>query len=230
MPTFDLILFDLDGTLIDTAPEIAATVNDVLKGEGLAPLPMVDIRNWIGHGARETLRKAYAARTGQSLSGVDDIETLDRLFAQFARHHASRVGTASALFPGVRESLHALRQQGQAMAMVTNKEARFVDALLRAHGLSDWFSPVVAGDTLPVRKPDPRTVRYCLEYHAIAPAHAVLVGDSAVDVATARNAGVRCWAVSYGYNGGMPIESAGPDRVIPSLATLLDASSARSAA
>jgi phosphoglycolate phosphatase len=230
MSTFDLMLFDLDGTLIDTAPEIAATVNDVLSGEGLTPLPMADIRNWIGHGARETLRKAYAARTGDSLLGAGDVGTLDRLFAQFARHHASRVGTASTLFPGVGESLRALRRQGQAMAMVTNKEARFVDALLRAHGLSAWFSPVVAGDTLPVRKPDPRTVRYCLEHHAVAPGRAVLVGDSTVDVATARNAGVRCWAVNYGYNGGMPIESAGPDRVIGSLAALLDVGSARSAA
>ncbi len=222
MAQFDLILFDLDGTLIDTAPEIADTINDVLRDEGIAPVSLEEVRNWIGHGARETLRQAYAVRTGANLLSAREVAVLDRLFAQFARHHARRVGTHSTLFAGVRDTLQALRQQERAMAMVTNKEGRFVDALLRAHGLSGWFAPVVAGDTLPVRKPDPRTVRHCLQHCGVAPKHALLVGDSAVDVETAHAAGVSCWAVSYGYNAGRPIAEARPDRVIDSLAELIE--------
>ncbi|TJY64830.1 phosphoglycolate phosphatase [Sinimarinibacterium sp. CAU 1509] len=229
MPQFDLILFDLDGTLIDTASEIADTINDVLSDEGIAPLPLSEVRNWIGHGARETLRQAYAARTRRSLLSLRDAAVLDRLFAQFARHHARRVGTGSTLFAGVRETLQELRRRGQIMALVTNKEGRFVDALLQSHGLSGWFAPVVAGDTLPVRKPDPRTVRHCLQHCGVAPSRALLVGDSAVDVATARAAGVSCWAVSYGYNAGRPIAEARPDRVIDSLAELIEVRGATAA-
>ncbi|MDD3764595.1 MAG: phosphoglycolate phosphatase [Nevskiales bacterium] len=213
----DLVLFDLDGTLVDTAPEIAETVNDVLAAEGMEPLPEADIRAWIGHGARTTLAQAYASRSAQSLDAVLGGSEIDRLFAAFARRHAEHVGTRSRLYPGVLTGLSRLAQMGIALALVTNKESRFVDAVLSVHGLSGRFEPVVAGDTLPVRKPDPAVIRYCLERHGTVPDRALLVGDSSVDVAVARAAGIGCWAVPYGYNGGRPIAEACPDRIVASI-------------
>lgn len=220
---FDLIMFDLDGTLVDTAGEIGDTVNEVLRTLGLPPVDESQVRGWIGQGSRELLARACAHVTGLPLEEVHLSGTMESVMEMYTRFHQRRIGTRSAVYPGVAETLAGLTQRGVGLAVVSNREARFTEGVLRAHGLRAWFDPVVSGDTLPVRKPDARMIQHVLDLHRVAPQHALMVGDSAVDTHTARNAGVACWAVPYGYNGGIPIEQAGADRIIADLTAVLDA-------
>jgi phosphoglycolate phosphatase len=218
-----LIAFDLDGTLVDTAAEIADTVNDVLQTEGLASLPEATIRDWIGRGAREVVARAYAVRAGIAQGKQrGDAGHLDTMMVAYARFHAARCGTRSRLFPDVESTLIALRALSIKLAVVTNKEESFARQLLEAHGILDFFDPIVGGDTLPTRKPDPAPLRHCLEVHGIPPGRALLVGDSELDVRTARAAGVRSVVVPYGYNGGKAIASCEPDLIIATVAELLN--------
>jgi len=220
---FDLFMFDLDGTLVDTAGEIADTVNDVLRELRLPAVSEAQVRGWIGQGSRELLVRACAHAAGRSETELRVSDTLEPLLQMYTRFHERRCGTRSQVYPQVEATLSALQRRDLALAIVSNREHRFAEAVLRSHGLSRYFDPVVAGDTLPVRKPDPRVIEHCLQRHRVPPQRALMVGDSAVDVAAARNAGVRCWMVPYGYNGGRPIEAAAPDRIIPDLSALLAA-------
>jgi phosphoglycolate phosphatase len=220
---FDLLMFDLDGTLVDTAGEIADTVNDVLRELRLPAVSDAQVRGWIGQGSRELLVRACAHAGGRAEAELRDSARLEPLLELYTRFHQQRCGTRSQVYPQVEATLSALRRRDMALAIVSNREQRFAEAVLRSHGLARYFDPVVAGDTLPVRKPDPRVVEYCLRRHGVPPQRALMVGDSAVDVAVARNAGVCCWMVPYGYKGGRPVEEAAPDRVIPDLGALLAA-------
>ncbi len=125
-----------------------------------------------------------------------------------------RDGTRSHLYPQVREVLQALREHGVSLVVVTNKEERYTHAVRDAHRLTPLFDRVVSGDSLPTRKPHPAGVLSWLEQFRVAPQRALFVGDSSIDVATARNAGVAVWALPYGYNMGEPIAACGPDRVL----------------
>ncbi len=217
-----LLMFDLDGTLVDTAAEIADAVNDALTHTGWDPLPADLIRNWIGQGARATVRRALQERTG--LSGADAaLEVLlDATMQAYPSAHRRRCGTRSGVYPQVRSTLETLQRRGVLMAVLTNKEAALTAQVLSHHGLAAYFDPIVAGDTLAACKPSPLPVQHCLRHHGVAADEAVLVGDSAVDAATARNAGVRFWAVPYGYNGGQPIATARPDQLLPDFHAVLD--------
>lgn len=214
---FDLVMFDLDGTLVDTATDIANTANDVLESIGFEPIPHALLRNWIGHGSRELMMRAYAHAAGASIEAVRRCAEGDSLMDVFSRFHEQRCGQHSRLFPQVRESLQTLLDLGIGLAVLTNKETRFARLVLERHGLQDFFDPVIAGDTLSSRKPDPRPVLHCLREHGVEPRRSLLVGDSMTDIATGRNAGVRCWVVPYGYNGGVPIRDCEPDRLIDDL-------------
>ena len=217
---FDLVLFDLDGTLVETAPEIADAVNDTLTALGHAPVPQQQVDDWIGHGTRELLIKALAQALGIASAAVRSSDAFGPIEAEFSRHYQARCGTRSHLYPRVRESLEALRAAGVKLAVVTNKEGRYTQTVLDVHGLTPLFHRVVSGDTLPVKKPNPAAVHDCLLSFGVPRERALFVGDSSIDVATARNAGIAVWALPYGYNMGEPIEACGPDRVIADLSAL----------
>jgi len=217
---YDLILFDLDGTLVETAPEIADAVNDTLTVLGHAPVTQKQVDDWIGHGTRELLIKALAQALGTSAETVRASESFGAIEAEFGQHYQARCGTRSHLYPRVRESLEALRAAGVRLAVVTNKEGRYTQTVLDVHGLTPLFDRVVSGDTLAVKKPNPAAIDDALQRFGVARERALFVGDSSIDVATARNAGIAVWALPYGYNMGQPIESCGPDRVIPDLSAL----------
>lgn len=219
---FDLVMFDLDGTLVDTAGEIADTVNDVLRSVDLQQVPDGLVRRWIGQGSRELLCRACAHATGLPEAQVREGNGVDALLAAYAGFHEGRCGTRSTCFPSAAGTLQALRAGGVALALITNREQRLAEAVLTAHGLRGCFDTIVAGDTLTARKPDPLPVLHCLSRHGVRPERALMVGDSRYDVLTAQRAGVRCWAVPYGYNGGEPITEAGPDRVIDDLSALVE--------
>lgn len=219
---FSLVMFDLDGTLAETAPEITDAVNDLLRDQQLPEVPEDLIRVWIGHGTRELLLHAYAHATGLEEDTVRRTGTLDILMTRFTAFYAERTGQRSRLYPDVLETLKRLRAAGVRTAVVTNKESQFANTVLMVHGIRHYFDMVVAGDTLEAKKPDPLPVRYCLDAARVPAKRALFVGDSEIDVATARAAGVAVWAVPYGYNHGKPIALANPDRVIPTIAAVAD--------
>lgn len=211
---FGLVMFDLDGTLVETAPEIQDAVNDTLQRLGFAPVLLDQVERWIGQGTRELLVKALALRCGVAPAEVLRGELLATALTAFKADYARRCGTRSRPYPGVAQALSALRDRGTPCVVVTNKEREFTDAVLRRHGLDALLDGVVCGDTLPARKPDPAGVLQCLRDFDVPARDALFVGDSSIDVQTARNAGVRIWAVTYGYNMGSPIAEWRPDRLI----------------
>jgi phosphoglycolate phosphatase len=217
---FDLILFDLDGTLVETASELCDALNDTLDEAGLPEVALEQVRRWIGHGTRDLLTRALASASQGSAASARAPE-LGQLLARFDHHYPLRCGTTSHLYPHVREALLALRTQGVKLAVVTNKDARFTRVVLDAHQLTPLFDCVVSGDSHPRKKPDPMGVLACLAQFRVSPGRALFVGDSAIDVATARAAGVTVWALPYGYNQGLPIADAAPDRLISDFSALL---------
>ena len=222
MNSFDLIMFDLDGTLIETAPEICDTVNDTLRRFDLPEVTQQQVSDWIGHGTRELLIQALAYSGKTDAQTVRASANLALIAAGFDQHYQSRCGTRSQLYPQVRETLTALRQRGVKLAVVTNKEGRYTATVLNVHQLMPLFDAVVSGDTLPAKKPDPAGVLDCLGRFGVTRDRALFVGDSSIDVATARHAGVAVWALPYGYNMGQPIQASAPDRVIADLSMLLN--------
>lgn len=214
-------LFDLDGTLVETAPEIADAVNDTLRYFGWAEVTQTQVNDWIGHGTKELLIQAMAWVSHTEVQAVRQGQDLRDALPIFDRHYQTRCGTRSSLYPHVRETLQSLRERGCKLAVVTNKEGRYTDTVLRVHQLDALFDIVVSGDTFPVKKPNPLSVVDCLTRWGLQASEALFVGDSQIDAATARNAGVAVWLLPYGYNMGEPVQDCQPDRVIDDLSALL---------
>lgn len=223
---YDLVLFDLDGTLVETAPEIGDAVNDTLQHFLLPTVSQHQVANWIGHGTRELLIQALASVQHTTDALVRTSSNLPTIAAEFDHHYGRRCGTRSHLYPHVREVLTTLHAQGTRLAVVTNKESRYTRLVLDAHQLVPLFDRIVCGDTLATKKPNPAGVQSCLAEFAVPPERALFVGDSSIDVATARNAGVAVWALPYGYNMGAPIADCRPDRVIDDFRALLPTATA----
>ena len=221
-PRYDLVMFDLDGTLIETAPEICDAVNDTLRHFEMQEVTQQQVNDWIGHGTRELLIQALAYGGKVDVAAVQVSDSLVLRAAEFDKYYQRRCGTRSRLYPQVRETLVAQRAQGVKLAVVTNKESRYTATVLDAHQLMPLLDSVVSGDTLPTKKPNPAGIESCLTRFGVPRHRALFVGDSNIDVATARNAGVAVWALPYGYNMGQPIEDCAPDRVIADCSSLLN--------
>lgn len=213
---FDAVLFDLDGTLIDTAPEIGEALNLTLEELGFPRADAVQVRAWIGHGTRHLVSEALALR-----QGPDGAIKLDSVMPRFSRNHRRVVGRIGPLYPGVRETLNALAAHGVPMGLLSNKEGEFGRQLLHAHQLHDFFEVTVFGDTLAQKKPAPLMVQHCLRELRSTPPRTLLVGDSEIDVAAARNAGVPVWVMSYGYRQARSARELHADRVLDSLLEVL---------
>jgi phosphoglycolate phosphatase len=219
-----LVLFDLDGTLVATAPDICDAVNATLEQSGLPPVRQEQVEAWLGQGTRELLAQAlaFARETSVAQARRSPDFALDAI--RFDDHYQQRCGARSQLYPHVCEVLAELRRRAVKLAVVTNKEERFTRTVLARHGLSALLDRVVSGDSLPARKPDPAGLLACMKAFDVPAARTLFVGDSAIDVAAARNAGVPVWAVTYGYNMGQPIARHAPDRLLADLRPLLDPS------
>ena len=215
-----LVMFDLDGTLVETAPEICDAVNDTLRHFALAPVAQQQVNDWIGHGTHSLLIQALASSQGVTEAAVRASATLAEIAAVFKTHYALRCGTRSHPYPDVMQTLDRLRQRGAHLAVVTNKESAYTQTVLDAHALTPFFGAVICGDTLPTKKPAPEGVLACLAKFGVAASDALFVGDSSIDVATARNAGVPVWAVPYGYNMGQAIAASAPDRLIATIGAI----------
>lgn len=207
----DVITFDLDGTLVDTAGEIAEAVNRTLVDFDIAVVPVPQIEALIGAGAHELMRRL--------LERIDPQDALDRaaVYARFDAHYAETAGTVGIIYPGAVACLEALRADGVRLACVTNKEARHATRVLAATGLDRQFELVIGGDTLDWKKPDARVLLHVLDLFGCEPQHAAHVGDSWTDLQAARHAGVADWAVPWGYNGGRAVADDAPQRLFDSL-------------
>jgi phosphoglycolate phosphatase len=211
---FAVTVFDLDGTLADTAPDISGGINRMLADFGRAPLAEAEIRPLIGDGARNLLRRIMEA-TGGSTEKL-----LDEAHPRYLDHYAAHVCEGTRPYPGVEAAMDGLAARGVRLALCTNKSERMTRLLLDALGWTGRFAAIVGGDTLPWRKPDPRPL---LETVARAGGgRAAYVGDSIFDAETARAAGTPFVAVSFGFRD-RPVEEFGADAVIASYAELIPA-------
>jgi phosphoglycolate phosphatase len=147
-----------------------------------------------------------------------DLTQIKKRFDFYYQHHC---GTNSRVYPQVREVLEQLKARGVKLTIVTNKNGQYADLVLKAHGLCEFFDMVISGDALPVKKPDPAGVFECLKFFSVKPEQALFVGDSSIDAATARHAGVKVWLLNYGYNMNQPVEASLPDRVVENILPLL---------
>lgn len=216
---FRTVVFDLDGTLADTAPDLTAALNHALGTLGRPAIPAQDVRHMVGHGARALLRKGLAA------TGTCSDELIERGFPIFIDYYEAHIADHSRPFEGVERTLVALEAAGVTIAVCTNKLEGLTHRFLAAMGWEGRFAAIVGGDTLPVRKPDPAPL---LEAIARAGGHqpAAFVGDSITDTDTARAARLPCVALSFGFSD-RPASELGADRLIdhwdeliPALASL----------
>ena len=208
------VLFDLDGTLVDTAEDLAWALSRTLDGLGRHAVSSAEVRGMIGGGIEELLRQGLAA-TGGAIVGAEFAKAVDDCRQLYNDHVADR----SRPYDGVEEALPALTAAGLRLGVCTNKPEGASRRLLAALGLDDWLPVVVGGDSLDVRKPDPATARAALDLLAATPETALLVGDSVTDVALARAAGLPVVLVDYGYSQE-PVETLGADAVISTLTAL----------
>lgn len=212
-----LVMFDLDGTLVDSVPDLAAAVDDMLGQLGRPAAGIDNVRNWVGNGALVLVRRALAGSLEHA--AVDDAEAAAALELFMAAYADANGHTVR--YPGVLECLDALHAAGVRLALVTNKPERFIPDLLRQQQLEGYFRWIVGGDTLPRRKPEPDGLLWVMQQAGVAAADSLFVGDSCNDIQAARAAGVSCVALTYGYNHGEDIARYQPDLVIDSLAELL---------
>jgi len=220
MGAIELVFYDLDGTLIETAPEICDAVNDVMDHYQWPAIDEDQVERWIGHGTGALLVHAVARALGAEPEALRQDPRMLEIGRVYDGYYERRCGTRSRLYPDVRESLDALRLDGIRAVIATNKERRYTERVLAAHDLAGHFDRVLCGDTMPVRKPDPAGILECLQALGVPAERALFVGDSSIDVATARNAGLPVWLVPYGYNMGQPIGEVEADRVIDGFAEL----------
>jgi phosphoglycolate phosphatase len=202
------VIFDLDGTLVDTAPDLVETLNVVLAREGLSPIAYEEGRTLVGGGARYMIERGLASQ-GKSRTKAD----LDRLFNDFIAYYSLHVADRSRAFPGVEEALDVLAADGCRLAVCTNKLERLSMRVLDALGLSRRFAAICGQDTFGVQKPNPDFLRRTLEKAGGALDRAVMVGDSPTDIATAQAAGIPVIAVDFGYTN-IPVSQLAPDRII----------------
>ena len=202
------IVFDLDGTLVDTAPDLVATLNLVFDREGIAQIPYAAARNMIGGGAKRMLERGLRER---GLSGAQ--ADLDRLYDQFIDHYAAHIADRSRPFPGLIGALDRLAAEGCRFAVCTNKLEWLSVRVLEKLRLADRFAAICGQDTFGVPKPDPQMLRLTIAKAGGGSDAAVMVGDSATDVDTARAAGIPVVAVDFGYSE-IPIAQLKADRII----------------
>ncbi|MDR2788381.1 MAG: phosphoglycolate phosphatase [Candidatus Accumulibacter sp.] len=207
-------LFDLDGTLLDTVPDLHAAVCAMLADLGRPALPEEAVRRYVGRGVANLVKRVL----GGSLDAAEeDSPAPTDALTSFRQHYARENGRRARLFPGVREGLEAIRAKGLPMAVITNKPEAFTRPLLETTALAAFFREVVSGDDLPRHKPDPMPLVWTCGRLGVSPADALFIGDSVNDFLAARAACCRVFLLPYGYNEGRDVRELDCDAIVPSI-------------
>lgn len=212
-----LVALDLDGTLIDSVPDLAAAVDVMLIERELSPAGAALVRDWVGNGSRKLIERALRYATG----AMPDDATLNAAHIAFLEHYGRAPHERTRVYPGVKEALTALQQRGLILVLVTNKPHAFVAPILEALGLAGYFELTLGGDSLAQKKPDPAPLLYMASQFDIPSEQCLMVGDSRHDMEAGKRAGFRTLAVPYGYNHGEPIIDSQPDLIVETLRELV---------
>ena len=207
------VTIDLDGTLLDTIPDLAAAANLMLAELGRAALDVEVIRTFVGKGIPRLVERTLAGHIG----GTADPELMAQALPIYERHYVEVNGRHTTVYPGVNEGLDELKSRGLPLACVTNKSGRFTLPLLEKIGLAPYFKTIVSGDTLARKKPDPDPLLHACDALEIAPRDMLMIGDSINDTQAARAAGCPVFCVTYGYNEGHDVRDLDTDALIDSL-------------
>jgi phosphoglycolate phosphatase len=207
------VMIDLDGTLLDTIPDLAAAANLMLTELNMPALPEATIRNFVGKGIGNLIERTLT----NSMDGKPDAALFARARPIYERSYHAVNGKHTTIYPGVREGLGILREQDYPLACVTNKSERFTLPLLEYVSMAGFFTSVVAGDTLPQKKPDPAQLLHACRQLNVAPRDMLMIGDSVNDAQAARAAGCPVFCVTYGYNEGHDVRTLDVDAIVASL-------------
>jgi phosphoglycolate phosphatase len=191
------VLFDLDGTLVDSAPDLTFAANKMLSALGYPPVNCSQVKGWVGDGVRSLVRRTLTTIVGD----VPAESLIEQSYVLFQRYYAESVYQDSTLYPGVHETLQTLKSSGLALACVTNKPSRFTKPVLEKSGLTGFFGAVVSGDDLSLKKPDPAPLEFAAKQLGVPLTACVLVGDSINDIRAAGAAGIPVLWATYGYAG-----------------------------
>lgn len=216
-----MVLIDVDGTLVDSVPDLAYCVDEMLKTLDMPVRGEERVRHWVGNGVERLVRRGLI----NDLNGEPDEALFERAMPVFNELYAVNTSTRSCLYPGVKEAMEFLKSTGVKIGCVTNKAAQFTLPIIKDLGIADYFEIVVCGDTLAKKKPDPLPLLHSAEKLGVKPENSLMLGDSMSDVKAARAAGFDIICMSYGYNHGEDIHESNPDAVVDSMEeikTLID--------
>ena len=216
-----LLIFDFDGTLIDSVPDLADATNAMLTTLGKETYPIDSIRNWVGNGSRMLVERALVGKV-EVLEGELTAEEADHAEQVFFDAYNNISGSKTVAYPDVDSGLKKLKDAGYILALVTNKPIRFVPKILQSFGWQDLFAEVLGGDSLAVKKPNPAPLLHVCNALDINPTHAVMIGDSRNDILAGQNANMDTLGLSYGYNYGQDIRELNPTKAFDDFAALVD--------
>ncbi len=215
-----LVAFDLDGTLLDSVPDLAQAVDQAVQSLGFAAVSEIQVRDWVGNGADLLIGRALSQHiTVDNSLSADILQQARQRFDDFYHQTGHQL---SHLYPNVEQTLAKLQQAGIKMALVTNKPSKFVPEILAQHGIANYFVDVLGGDAFAAKKPDPIALKWLLEKHGLHAEQMLMVGDSKNDILAAKNAGCHSFGLTYGYNHGEPISDSAPSFVADNIAELVD--------
>jgi len=209
----EMVLIDVDGTLVDSVPDLAYCVDEMMIAIGESAYGEDKVRKWVGNGVERLVRRALVGQ----LEGEPDEALFEKAYPIFMELYSVNTCVRSCLYPGVKDALDYLVASGIKMGCVTNKAEQFTVPLLKTLGIHDLFSIVISGDTLAKKKPDPMPLLHGAEFFNVKPENALMLGDSISDVKAARAAGFKIICMSYGYNHGVDIRESNPDAVVDSM-------------
>ena len=208
-----MVLIDVDGTLVDSVPDLAFCVDEMLKALDMPVRGEDRVRHWVGNGVERLVRRGLI----NQLDGEPDDALFEKAMPIFNALYAENTSKRSALYPGVKEAMEFLKSQDVKIGCVTNKAAQFTLPILKDLGIADYFEIVICGDTLEKKKPDPMPLLHAAEKLGVKPEASLILGDSMSDVKAARAAGFDIVCMSYGYNHGEDIRDYNPDAVVDSM-------------
>ena len=220
LSSIKLIAFDLDGTLLDSVPDLAVAADQAVQEMGFPSVTEEQVRDYVGNGADVLIGRALSQNLTVNPELTEETRSKARiLFDDFYEQGGHKL---SHLYPSVKETLAELDKAGFTMALVTNKPSKFVPDVLAQHGIAKYFVDVIGGDSFPEKKPNPMALNWLLEKHNVKADEMLMVGDSSNDIKAAKNAGCYSFGLTYGYNHGEPIAVSNPDYVADDIAQLLE--------